>query len=98
MTIVQMSIQPHQGYGADQIETETTLGKFIEHLQEAAQEWGEDAKLITVDFSNRYGASYGGIRLTYGETFELAKCEENEDQLPCDDCEAISPEFCTCDD
>lgn len=53
MTIVQMSIQPHQGYGADQIQTETTLGKFIEHLQEAAQEWGEDAKLITVDFSNR---------------------------------------------
>lgn len=69
---VQMNVEPHVGYSADQIETGTTLQELLEHVQEAITEWGADAVVVLNDPTNRYGAAYGRITCQYGMTFEPA--------------------------
>ena len=73
---VQMNIAPHRGYSADQVgDNATTLGELMARLQEAIDEHGEDAELVTFDASNRYGASWGGWD-NWGTMFEPVEGSE----------------------
>lgn len=70
---VQMNVQPHRGYSSDQVtENSMTLADLLAKVEEAIEEFGEDATVFTFDASNRYGASYGGFD-TWGTLFEGEK-------------------------
>ena len=60
-----MLISPNQGYGPDQVEG-LTLADLRELVNEAIDEHGEDAEVVTYDSGNRYGAKYGTFGARYG--------------------------------
>ena len=60
-TTVKMAITPNAGYSADQAENDITLGALLESVQEAIERFGEEAKVVTADSGNMYGASWGHI-------------------------------------
>lgn len=80
MTQVQMNIAPHRGYSAAQVVEANgmTLAEIRSHIEQAIEEFGEDAVVFTFDASNRYGAGYGGFD-RWGNLFESGNGQ-------CDDC------------
>lgn len=53
--------QGNLGYAPDQIDTSFTLGDLLEAVQEAVEEWGEDAIVVTHQTNNGRGANYGSL-------------------------------------
>jgi hypothetical protein len=72
MTVLQLNIQPHRGYSADQVleESEMTLDDLISRLEETRDEFGGDARIVTFDATNRYGAQWGAFD-RWGDLAEL---------------------------
>ena len=58
---VKMNIGPHEGHSADQITDGMTLADLRDQLNDAIDEYGEDAEVVTYDGSQRYGAKFGRI-------------------------------------
>lgn len=58
---VNLSIESNLGYSADQIERPMNLGDLLEAVQDAIDEWGEDAEVVIHQINNRYGANFGRI-------------------------------------
>lgn len=61
------------GYGADQVNGQT-LGEMLEAIQEAIDEYGEDAEVVLCQGNNGRGANYGRLANVL-EMFELAEPE-----------------------
>jgi anti-sigma regulatory factor (Ser/Thr protein kinase) len=74
-TIVVLALDDRQGYTAEQVERTMTLWDLQRQLTEAIEKFGPDAKVVTFDESNRYGAGFGGID-PYADTFTAAQHEE----------------------
>ena len=63
--IVQMHFAGNRGYTAGQIDNKMTLGDLLAAVQEAVDEWGEDAELVLHQTNNGRGANYGALAATY---------------------------------
>lgn len=76
---ISLNVEGNLGYGPDQIQTSVTLADLLEQVQEAINEWGEDAEVVLYQSNNRYGANYG--RLSRYELFDTPDNydEEGED-------------------
>jgi deoxyxylulose-5-phosphate synthase len=74
-----IGVNGNQGYAPDQINTRMTLGAMIEELQEAAEQFGEDALVVTADNQNRYGANFGGFQ-SYAGNLAISDAEPDEDE------------------
>lgn len=76
MARISINVEGNLGYSPDQIESRITLGDLLEQVQEAIEEWGEDAEVVLHQMNNRYGASYG--RLNRYELFGETDTDEEE--------------------
>lgn len=73
-----LHINANRGYAVDQIDHTITLGDLIAQLQEAASEFGDDARVVLFDGSNRYGANYGSLA-RYGSVVSGTDEVQDED-------------------
>lgn len=64
-----LNVSANQGYSPDQVKA-TTLGELLEEIEEAIEEYGEDAEFVLRDANNRRGASYGVLVRDFGFLFE----------------------------
>lgn len=76
-TRVLLAIEDNQGYTPHQVKTSMTLRDLVNALQEAADEYGEDA-MIVLDNGQRYGAQFGGID-TYRDLIVPAEEDDEEE-------------------
>ena len=78
-TRVTLPIDDNQGYGPEQIDTIVTLRDMLEGIQEAIEEFGEDA-VVVLDNGQRYGARYGRVRDASSghEWFQEAEIERDD--------------------
>jgi hypothetical protein len=76
-TTVALGVAPHRAYGASDVETQMTLGDLMRALEEAVSEYGEDARLVTRDDSNAYGAAWGHLD-SWGDLFRAVGSDEEE--------------------
>lgn len=67
-----MNINPNQGYAPDQVKKMTLL-ELRGYVEEAIEDYGEDAEFVTLDGGNAYGAKYGSLDSTFGQLFEEAE-------------------------
>lgn len=77
-----LSHNANQGYGPDQVKG-MTLRDLLTAVQEAIDEHGEDAEIVTKDNGNRYGANWGTLD-SYGDLFtptETNTCDECGSEL-----------------
>lgn len=58
---VLLTIDPHQGYAADQVDSEATLGDLLDLIQDAIADYGSDALVATYSPGDRYGAAFGRL-------------------------------------
>jgi hypothetical protein len=75
-----LAIEDNQGYSPDDVRETLTLGDLIQALQEAAEQYGDDARLV-LDNGQQYGAQYGGIS-TYRDLLVAAPAAD-EDVCEC---------------
>lgn len=80
MTNVVMTIEDRQGYSPSQAVEHAgqamTLGTLLALVEEAIEEHGEDAAVVT-DNGDRYGARFGVVD-TYRDTFVVIDEDEEE--------------------
>lgn len=57
-TTVTIAISDNEGYAPNQIETEVTLATLLESIQDAIEEFGDEAKVVLSN-GQRYGAGFG---------------------------------------
>jgi hypothetical protein len=55
---VLISIDDNRGYSPEQIETKVTLADMLASVQEAIEQFGEDAKVVLFN-GQQYGAGFG---------------------------------------
>lgn len=79
-TRVLLAIDDNTGYAPDQVRTDLTLGELIASLQEAAEEYGDDA-LVILNNGQRYGASFGAFRTMGSEITDITAVDENGEEL-----------------
>lgn len=72
---ISLSVEGNLAYGAAQIENPLTLSDLLEQVQEAINEWGEDAEVVLYQSNNRYGANYGRL-----SRYELFDTPDNYDE------------------
>ena len=58
---IKMNVNGNQGYAPDQIESPIKLSELLEQVEQAIEEWGEDAEVVLHQQNNRYGANYGKL-------------------------------------
>jgi hypothetical protein len=75
---VLINISDNQGYEPDQIDTPITLAAMLESIQEAIEEFGDDAKVV-LNNGQRYGASYGAFVQGYGSSLEITDAHQDEE-------------------
>lgn len=79
-TRILLAIDDNTGYAPSQVHTDLTLGELIASLQEAAEEYGDDA-LVILNNGQRYGASFGAFRTMDGEITDITAVDENGEEL-----------------
>lgn len=77
MATVKMNVEGNLGYAADQVESRVTLADLLEQVQDAIEEWGEDATVVLHQVNNRYGANYG--KLNRWDLFEGIESDEDDE-------------------
>ena len=75
---ISLSVEGNLAYGAAQIENPLTLSDLLEQVQEAIDEWGEDAEVVLYQSNNGRGANYG--RLAAYDLFDITDTYD-EDEL-----------------
>ncbi|WP_460802278.1 hypothetical protein [Microbacterium sp. GXF6406] len=75
---VLIGVNDNQGYAPDQISTHITLGAVLQSIQDAIDEFGEDAKVV-LNNGQRHGASYGAFVRAYGNALEITDAEQDEE-------------------
>lgn len=73
---IKMNVEGNLGYGPDQIESSISLGNLLEQVEQAIEEWGEDAEVVLHQQNNRYGANYGSL----AEGFDLFQSADDDDE------------------
>ena len=76
-TRIQMNVESNPGYDLDQINQPVTLASILQQVQDAIDEWGEDAEVVLHQTNNGYGANYGRL-YDYG-LFDGPEGDEAED-------------------
>jgi hypothetical protein len=76
--VLLLAIEDNQAYTPADVSETLTLGTLLEFLQQAAEEHGEDAKLI-LDNGQRYGAQFGGFSI-YRDLITVAPGDDDEDE------------------
>ena len=76
MTTLRLRHEGNTGYAADQIDGEWTLGALLDAVQAAIDEHGEDARIVTYQTNNGYGAQYGN--LPFDDLFTTDDDDEEE--------------------
>ncbi|QWY84438.1 hypothetical protein SEA_KNOCKER_97 [Mycobacterium phage Knocker] len=74
---VQMSVDNNQGYAPDQVNPSTTLADLRDAIEDAIEEFGEDALIVTKDTGNRYGARFGRLD-GYGDMFTDPEADNDD--------------------
>ncbi|WP_109210591.1 MULTISPECIES: hypothetical protein [Microbacterium] len=74
---VLLAVESNRGYAPDQITDSMTLRDLLNAVEQAIEEYGEDAMVVTHDGGNRYGANYGAISI-YADTFTAVETDEDE--------------------
>ncbi|QNL31060.1 hypothetical protein SEA_KAUALA_48 [Microbacterium phage Kauala] len=74
---VLLGVNDNQGYAPDQINTDVTLASLLEAVQDAIEQFGEDAKVVVAN-GQRYGAGFGSLQSYYGG--EVVISDSNPDQ------------------
>lgn len=59
MTRVAITVEGAQAHGAEDVYTDATLYDLLNLVQDAIDEFGYDAVVVTRDAANRYGAMFG---------------------------------------
>lgn len=77
-TQILMNISDNQGYAPDQIDTRFTLGDLLEQVEQAIEDFGEEATIV-LNNGQRYGASYGSIADPRGGYLFYSAADEQED-------------------
>lgn len=75
---VLLGVDDNQGYTPDQISTRVTLATLLEAVQNAIEEYGEDAKVVVAN-GQRYGAAFGRLQEEFGEVFFSDAYPDDED-------------------
>ncbi|AVR56383.1 hypothetical protein SEA_SJAY_55 [Microbacterium phage SJay] len=75
---VLIGVNDNQGYAPDQINTEVTLASLLADIQQAIEEFGEDAKVVIAN-GQRYGAGFGSFE-TMGD--EVTISDASPDNCP----------------
>lgn len=79
-TRVLLAIDDNTAYVPEDVDTTLTLGELIAALQEAAEEYGDDA-IVVLNNGQRYGASFGAFRTMGGEITDItATTDTDEDE------------------
>lgn len=66
------------GYAPDQISTAVTLADLLEAVQNAIEDFGDDAVVITMD-NARYGANFGALQTINGTEIQITDANPDED-------------------
>lgn len=84
---IQMNFSGNRGYTADQIDTPMRLDDLLVMVQEAVEEWGEDAEVVMHQTNNGHGANYGHLE-RWADLFDSITCPECDgvDSDTCPDC------------
>ena len=73
-----LSIRDNEGYTAEQVDGRFTLGDLLREVETAIDDLGEDTEVVTFNFNNPGGASWGKLNIDYGiestDTFEAPTC------------------------
>lgn len=77
-TRVVLPLNNNQGYDADQINTDTTLGELHHALTTALNDHGPDVIVVTRDEAQEYGAKWGQVVLEWG-TLETVEVDADSD-------------------
>lgn len=79
---VLLPISDNEGYSPEQIRTRVTLADLLESVQEAIENFGADAKVVTSN-GQRYGASFGSLQAIGSEVVisDANPDAEDEDEL-----------------
>lgn len=75
---VLLGVNDNQGYAPDQIQTEVTLASLLASVQEAIEEYGEDAKVVVAN-GQRYGAGFGSLEVLGYGTDEVSITDADPD-------------------
>lgn len=75
--LVIMAIADRQGYSPEQVTNTMTLYDLHRAIEQAMEEFGEDALVVT-DNGDRYGATFGGVD-SYRDLFTAAREDEDEE-------------------
>ena len=66
--IIRMNIESNLGYSADQIGSPMSLSDLLAAVEDAIENYGEDAQVVLHQVNNRYGANFG--ELYAGQLFD----------------------------
>ena len=81
-----LSISNNEGYAADQVRDSMTLVDLRRAIDEAIENFGPDAMIVTEETGNMRGARFGSIS-TYEDTFSAVEGDEDdEDEFECPKC------------
>ena len=61
MATIAMAINSNVGYTAAQARNDLTLRDLLTAVEEAIEQYGDGARIVTADDGNRYGANWGNI-------------------------------------
>lgn len=79
---VLIGVNDNQGYAPDQINTDVTLADLLSAVQDAIEQFGEDAKVV-VSNGQRYGAGFGSLEAYYGGEVVISDAApDDEDDDP----------------
>ena len=76
---VLIPVSSNMGYAPDQIDTPVTLGSLLEALQEAIENYGEDAKVVLSN-GQRYGAGFGEFSSWGQGTIEISDANPDDEE------------------
>lgn len=77
-TQVILGVSANEGYAPEQIKSKVTLQDLLEAVEEAIENFGEDAQIV-LDNGQIYGARYGCIVTNFGE-IEFEEVEDDEEE------------------
>lgn len=79
---VLLGVNDNQGYAPDQIDTSVTLATLLEAVEDAINQFGEDAKVVVAN-GQRYGAGFGSLQAYHGGEVSISDAapEDEDDYL-----------------
>lgn len=73
-----LGVDDNRGYSPEQISTRVTLLDLLESVQQAIEEFGEDAKVV-IGNGQRYGAAFGRLE-SFGPEVVITDANPDDDE------------------